>query len=127
MSSYLNNDGSGLIGALNPSSVGQALQVDNVGSLKVINGTSATATLTSVAGSVTSVAILAANINRKGVTIYNDSASAMYLAYAVTATTSAFTVKIPANYLYEMPNLYTGALSALWDVATGSARITEGV
>lgn len=38
MSGYLNNDGSELVGALNPSSVGQALKVDAAGNLKVTPG-----------------------------------------------------------------------------------------
>jgi Pectate lyase superfamily protein len=38
MSGYLNSDGSGLVGALNPSLVGQALQVDAAGNLKVALG-----------------------------------------------------------------------------------------
>ena len=44
MSSYLNSDGSGLVGALNPNSVGQALQVDAAGNLKVTPGGGGAAT-----------------------------------------------------------------------------------
>ncbi len=89
--------------------------------------TSATATLTNVAGSATSVSILALNTARKGMTLYNDSSSAMYLAYAPSSSITAYTVKIPANNLFEMPAtpVYIGAMSALWDTATGNARITE--
>lgn len=85
------------------------------------------APITSVAGSTVSVSILAANQERKGVNIFNDSSSAMYLAFAATASTSAYTVKIPAGGLYEMPNptIYLGNLSAVWDTATGNARVTE--
>ncbi len=89
--------------------------------------TSATATLTNVAGSATSVSILTSNTARKGMAVYNDSSSAMYLAYASSSSTTTYTVKIPANNLFEMPvtPVYTGAMSALWDTATGNARITE--
>ena len=85
------------------------------------------AALTNVAASATTVSILASNTARIAVYLYNDSSSAMYLAYAATASTSAYTVKIPANNLWEMPAtpMYTGALSALWDSATGNARITQ--
>lgn len=49
---YLNPDGSGLVGALNPSSVGQALQVDASGNLKVTNGGGGAATLLNQAGAI---------------------------------------------------------------------------
>jgi hypothetical protein len=51
----------------------------------------------------------------------------MYVAFAATASTSLYTVKIPAMSFFEMPTtpIYTGVISALWDVATGAARITE--
>ena len=35
MGNYVNADGSGLVGALNPTNIGQALQLDNAGNLKV--------------------------------------------------------------------------------------------
>lgn len=38
MTGFIDSDGSALVGALNPSSVGQALQVDASGNLKVTNG-----------------------------------------------------------------------------------------
>lgn len=89
--------------------------------------TSATSVLTTVGASATSVVILAANASRKGMYLYNDSSSAMYLAFAATASTTAFTVKIPAGNFFEMPTqpVYTSTISAVWDSATGNARITE--
>jgi hypothetical protein len=99
----------------------------NQSSVPVSSPTSGTATLSNVAASATTVSILASNASRKGAIIQNDSSSAMYLAYAATASTTAYTVKIPANTGFEMPitPVYTGAMSAVWDTATGSARITE--
>lgn len=99
----------------------------NQSAVPVSSPTSGTATLSNVAASATSVSILASNTSRKGAIIQNDSSSAMYLAYAATASTTAYTVKIPANTGFEMPitPVYTGAMSAVWDTATGSARITE--
>lgn len=89
--------------------------------------TSSTSALTNVSASTSSTTILATNGIRKAAYIYNDSASAMYLAYAATASTSSFTVKIQAGNFFEMPTgpIYTGALSAVWDTAVGSARATE--
>jgi hypothetical protein len=40
MTGYMNSDGSALVGALNPGNLGQALQVDGSGSLKVASGVS---------------------------------------------------------------------------------------
>ncbi|GAC1502091.1 MAG: hypothetical protein NVS1B10_06710 [Candidatus Saccharimonadales bacterium] len=87
----------------------------------------ATATLTSVASSATTVSILALNANRKGVAIFNESTSVLYLAFASTASLTAYTVQIPSNSYYELPfsKLYTGAISGIWSAANGSARITE--
>ena len=38
MTGFINSDGSALVGALNPSNIGQALQVDAAGNLKVTPG-----------------------------------------------------------------------------------------
>jgi hypothetical protein len=45
MSNFVNADGSALIGALNPTNIGQALQVDAVGNLKVTSGGGGAATV----------------------------------------------------------------------------------
>lgn len=88
---------------------------------------SATPTPTNVSASATSVTLLAANGSRLGVLVYNDSASALYIKYGATASTTSFTVKVPAFTLWEMPSavLHTGRLDAIWDAATGAARVTE--
>lgn len=87
----------------------------------------ASSTLSSVAAATSSTTLAAGNSSRKAFYVYNDSSSAMYLAFAATATTTAYTVKVPANNFFEMPTspVYTGAISGIWDTATGNARITE--
>lgn len=99
----------------------------NQSAVPISSPSSGTATLSNAAASATTVSILASNASRKGAIIQNDSSSAMYLAYAASASTTAYTVKVPANTGFEMPitPVYTGAMSAIWDTATGSARITE--
>jgi len=86
-----------------------------------------TATLSNVTASVSSVTIIAANESRKGVVVFNDSSSDMYLKFGDTASTSSFTVKVSSNTLYEMPgpHLYSGVIDGIWDTATGTARVTE--
>lgn len=88
---------------------------------------SATATLTNVAASASSVSILASNANRKGAMVYNDSTAILYLKFGTTASTSSFTVLMVAGSYYELPpsSIYTGAIDGIWASATGNARITE--
>jgi hypothetical protein len=84
------------------------------------------AALSSVAGSITSVSLIIANVNRKGLTLFNDSSSVAYVAFAATASSSAYTLKMNPGGLYEMPTpLYRGELSAIWVTAAGSIKVTE--
>lgn len=88
--------------------------------------TSASAALSSVASSASTVSLSAANANRKGWQVFNDSSAVLYIAFAATASQSAYTTQIPPNSLYEMPlSIYTGAISGIWASAVGNARITE--
>lgn len=84
-----------------------------------------TPALTSVSGSVASVSILASNTSRKSFIVTNDSTAILYLAYGATASTTAYSVKMYPNACYISDFVYTGALSAIWSAAAGSARITE--
>lgn len=85
----------------------------------------ATPTQSSVAASATNVTLLAANANRLGATIYNDSSVNLFLKLGATASSTSFTCKIAAAGYYEIPFAYTGIIDGLWDSATGNARITE--
>lgn len=100
--------------------------VDAFGVL-VNTGTVATATLTNVNDTATSTPLLAANTNRRGVTIFNDSLQALLVKYGATASTTSFTVRVAAGGYWEMPQpVYTGALDGVWTAdSTGAARITE--
>jgi hypothetical protein len=86
-----------------------------------------TSVLANVAASVTVVTLQALNTNRLMWMFYNDSSSACYVKFGATASATSFTVKVPGNGYYELPatNVYTGIITALWDVATGNARVTE--
>lgn len=86
----------------------------------------ATATITSVASSPTSVSLAAANAARRGLVITNDSTKILYIAFAATATVSAWTYKLGAGATVELPlNGYTGIVTGIWSAVNGSARITE--
>ena len=88
---------------------------------------SSTATQTSVAGSASSVTILASNANRKMAVVYNDSTAILYLLLGTgPASTSTYTVQIPAQGYFELPlPTFTGQLTGIWASATGNARVTE--
>lgn len=104
--------------------------VDTAGNLRTrqLDGTPAH---TSVAANLASVTLLAANTARKGFSIINDStvATTLYVAFAASATATTFYRKLFAGDSMvfpegELPN-YTGIVTGIWTVATGSARITE--
>ena len=87
-----------------------------------------TATRTQVADTATNTTILAANPNRVGGSIYNDSTAVLYLGEGtVDVTTTNYTAQVPPNGLYEIPLNFTGAYEGLWasDPNTGGAKVTE--
>jgi hypothetical protein len=85
------------------------------------------AALTNVADQDTNIQLLAANADRRGVIIHNDSPGILYLKYGATATTTGYTYKIAADGTWDMPMpIYTGQIDGIWtSSASGSARITE--
>jgi hypothetical protein len=106
---------------------GAATAVDSNAPLPVsIGGAVASAVMTAVAASVTSVQLLAARAARKGAVITNDGAATLYIGYGATTSMTAYTYKMPPNAVFEMPlPIWTGAISAIWNGALGSAVITE--
>lgn len=92
--------------------------------------TSGATVATTVASSATQTTILAANPNRKGASIYNNS-TANLLVDLIPATGSVdaatFGLKIPSQSYYELPFGYTGAIMGLWDAVNGSALVREFV
>lgn len=83
------------------------------------------ATATSIASATTSTSLLAANSNRKGVTILNNSTANLFVELGSTASTTAYTVKINSGGYYEVPFNYVGAISGIWDNANGNALVRE--
>ena len=85
-----------------------------------------TATLTTVAASVVSVSLFAADAARRQVFIHNDGNADLRVAFAATASATAYTVLIPRNGFWASAlNGYTGDVSGIWTTAVGSARLTE--
>ena len=87
-----------------------------------------TATLSSPAAANTSAVLVAASANRKGVIITNEGSTILYLAFAATATTTAYTVQVPATtgvFTLDPTAGYGGPISGIWAGSpTGNARVT---
>ena len=84
-----------------------------------------TGAASSVAVSVTSVTLVAANSARREVIIRNDTNNTLYIAHGGTATlSSAVRLKKGDTYIEDK---YTGIISGIWDSASGggNAQITE--
>lgn len=97
-------------------------------SLSVQDVRPSTGSQSSVAASLTSVTIKAANANRIGLTVFNDSnAGILYLLLgAGTASSTVFSVALQkGGGYYEVPYGYTGVINGVWSVASGAARVTE--
>lgn len=112
---------------LGPNASGASLSVVQATgtTFAVSQATSATGTLSSVALTTSSQTLLASNASRKGFIVYNDSLNFLYIAFAATASTTAFSSKLQAGASYTSDTLYTGIITGIASAATGSARITE--
>ena len=84
------------------------------------------ATRTSVGSSAASVTLLAANTNRRGGSIFNDSTKILYVGLgSVAASATNFTAKLNPDDVYQIPPGFTGAIQGIWDAVNGNARVTE--
>ena len=91
--------------------------------------TTRTPTTTSVASSATSVTVLAANANRKGVSFSNISTAKLYLSFATPATTANCFIEVPAGafLLLDQQLIVVSAIYGIWTSATGTVQVTEFV
>jgi hypothetical protein len=83
-----------------------------------------------VASSIASVVIRAAQVARRGLIVFNDSTSRLYLKYGAGASPTSFTVRIEPEGYWELPynaEPYTGLVEGIWEAANGFARVTEVV
>jgi hypothetical protein len=82
---------------------------------------------TSVASTVTTdTTLIAADANRFGLTIFNESTAVLFaLLGAGTESATVYTVQIAAGGYYEVPDAFVKLrVSGHWASANGSARIT---
>lgn len=83
--------------------------------------------ITAVPVTTQSVVVLAANPNRKGLVIYNNSANSVYMRFDVTVTGATCT-RILATYAqWDMvgPTVYQGPIAAIRNSGSGNLIITE--
>ncbi len=92
----------------------------------------ATATLANVAGSASSVTLIALNTSRLGASIVNDSTAILYIKYGSTASATSYNYILSGSVsgvgpVWEMPAYprYTGIITGIWASAVGSARVNE--
>lgn len=87
--------------------------------------TSTKVTTTNVATS--SVVICAANPDRKGLFIWNNSSNSGYVAFALTATSAGptFIQATFSTYTMTMGTIWTGAVSAIRNAGTGNMVVWE--
>ena len=84
------------------------------------------ASVQSIAASVAVVTLFATTSTRQGVCIWNESASRLYGKIGQGATTVLFSFKVAPYGYWEMPsNGFGGAITGLWEVATGSAKCSQ--
>lgn len=106
----------------------QRAKVDTAGNQYVRPFGTATSAVTSVTAATSTTSLLAANAARVQALFFNDSTANLYLKLGATASTTSFTVKIPAAGYYELPTnsgVYTGAIDGIWDAVNGAVRVTE--
>lgn len=94
-----------------------------------INGDyAATSVLTQVTRTNASTTIKAANANRKGLILVNDSSAVCYVAFGGTATSGAYTFRMTNNEVVSLDKnpIYTGIVTGIWASNGGGAMmVTE--
>lgn len=117
---------------INNSTGASAVNVQDGGNSLTVDGTvgllvASAASLSNVNDQATNTTLLNSNSGRRGVIVFNDSTANAFLKYGVTASSTSFTVKIPAGGYWEMPQpIYTGQIDVIWDSdQSGAARVTE--
>lgn len=104
---------------------GGSLTVD--GTVSTTPDTASSTTVTQVSSSASSTTLKALNASRKALYVFNDSTAILYVKLGATASTSSYTVQVPAGGYWEMPTrpTYTGVVDGIWASANGSALVTE--
>ena len=114
----------------NPAGTEIGLVVRNIPSgTQPVSGTfwqtTATPAQSSVSVLITNTVILAANANRLGATLYNESGAICFVKLGTTATLTSYSVQMAIGGYYEVPFGYTGGIDGITTAITAILRITE--
>lgn len=101
------------------------LSVNPDGSLPTKPKQASTNNITTVASSLANQMFLAANPNRIGATVYNESTQILYLKLGAVASATSYTVQMGPKTYFEAPYGYTGQIDGLWVGENGFARVGE--
>lgn len=116
------------ISGVDGSGLKRVFLTDTAGNLRVRRVPAGTSVLSNVAQNAASVTLLAANANRLGAIIYNDSSgnATLYVKFGATASLTSFTYALVRGASLDVPFDYTGIIDGIWSAAgTGAARGTE--
>jgi hypothetical protein len=88
-----------------------------------------TPTTTSITSTTSSTLVLAANANRRGLMISNQSTSKLYLSFsALAAAGNSFIQMDPGGFvLLDQQMIFSNAIYGAWTNANGTAQVTEFV
>jgi len=86
-----------------------------------------TPTTTSITSTTSSTLILAANANRRGLMISNQSTSKLYLSFTTPAAAgNSFIEVAPSGFvLLDQQLVFTSAIHGIWTNAQGTCQVTE--
>jgi hypothetical protein len=105
-----------------------AMPIANPVTATVTFPSAAAATSTTVAAATVTTAIVAANANRKGLTIFNNSTARLYLDHDASVSATDFAVLLEAGGFYEVPREYAPlAMSGIWTAVNGNCLVREFV
>jgi hypothetical protein len=98
----------------------------SIGALELVGATALTPVV--IVAAISSVTLAAANANRVGCIIFNNSTARLYVRMEAGATTTNWCFIIEAGGYWEMPRRYhVGIITGVWASATGDAHVTETV
>lgn len=116
----------GVVGEAVPPKVVYVTMAGAAGGGAVAVATSAT--VTSVTASASNGTLLAANADRIGVLMHNNSTATLYFKYGATASIAAggYSVAMGPGSYWEMPQpIDPGQIDGIWSAANGYVNITE--
>lgn len=69
--------------------------------------------------------LVAANANRKGLSLLNNSTGNVLIEFGAAPTATSYLVKLNSGGYYEVPYDYTGQIQGLWDAAGGTGVLVR--